>query len=126
MSHTALSEAAVEWLVHGEHGLSSRTIFNWLLLKEVDRRFGVSRPYDPDDFRRCELLLRQVPELRQRLPEMASLSPIWRRLVERWDEVVALMTKESPLVFESGARLKAPCPGAYMLLLEIEREADAA
>ena len=121
-----LSDAAVEWMTGPERGMSSQTIFDYLLLRKIDGRHGVSRPYDPDDFRRCELLLRQVPELRARLPEMADLSPLWARLVARWDEIVALMIEESPLVFEPGARLKAPCPRSYMLMLQIEREADAA
>lgn len=95
---TTLSHAAVEWLIHGEHGLSSEAIFHHLLLgcHGVDR---YHYPHDPDDFRRCELLLRAVPELRPLLPRMAGVGPEWAALVSRWDELAELLESE--------------CPGAY-------------
>lgn len=122
---TTLSSEAVEWLMSGERGLSSRAIFDWLLSRRMDRQWGAAYPVDPDDFRRCELLLREVPELRPRLSEMADLRPEWAALVEHWGEIVALMEEEAPLAFERGARLSVRCPRAYRLMSEIERKAAA-
>ena len=119
-----LSPAAVEWLMSGERGLSSRAIFDWLLLGQVDREWGAAYPRDPDDFRRCELLLRQVPELRDRMPEMAALGPEWAALVEHWSEIVAVFEREVALAFQPGARLKASAPQTYGLMVRIEREAQ--
>jgi hypothetical protein len=51
---------------------------------------------DPDDLRRCRLLLEQVPELTPRLGEMATVSRVWEVLVARWDEICATMDGECP------------------------------
>lgn len=95
-----LSPAAIAWHLHGEHGISSRAIFDYLLFGSASLEWITDTPGDADDFRRCELLLRQVPELRTRLHEMARHSEPWARLVARWHDVVALMESELPGVFE--------------------------
>lgn len=115
-----LPTEAVVWLGIGEQGLSSRAIFDKLLLGKVDRKFGVAYPLDPDDFRRCELLLRQVPELRSRLGEMADLSDQWAELVPRWTEIADLIEEEcGPLVWEP-TRFRMRAPRAYALMCQIE------
>ena len=97
-----LSAAATEWLVSGEQGLSSKAMFHRLVLGRRVRPFDY--PHDPDDFRRCELLLREVPGLRERLPAMASAHPYWAALVRSWDRIVKTMEDESPGVFERPPR----------------------
>lgn len=114
-----VSPAAAWWWVHGERGVSSETIFDWLVWGEV-RRFA-HHPLDPDDFRRCELLLRAVPELRGRLSEMATVSPEWAGLVERWDEIAALIEEEAPGIYEGDRSSRAP--KSYALMRSIERAA---
>jgi hypothetical protein len=102
MSDTTLSADAVRWLTHGEQGISSKAIFHRLLLGETYDRWYPNYPLDPDDFKRCEKLLRQVPELRPRLSEMAAVHPVWAGLVSRWDEIAALIEEEVPGVFDEG------------------------
>lgn len=118
-----LSADAVAWLVRGEHGLSSRAIFDHLLFGEQVSYPGQRWPHwvyplDMADFRRCELLLRQVPELRPRLPEMADLSPVWARLVPAWDPIVHAAEEEWPAMFtpRPGHGPWADCPRARTLL----------
>lgn len=89
-----MAPASVQtWLVRGERGTSSETI--------VGRFLGVrlaqleSEPLDPDDLRRCALMLDECPEVEAWFPAMASVSPVWGRLVEQWDELVALLWHEA-------------------------------
>jgi hypothetical protein len=67
-----LSPEATGWLVDGSHGRSSRTIFDHLVLGRESP--GHDIPHDPADIQRCERLLRAVPGLRERLPELAAAS----------------------------------------------------
>lgn len=94
-----LSQQAQEWLLAGEHGVSSCSIF-WRLtgvkprLLREDRRYG--HPHDPDDLRRCMLLLDQVPEFRDRIGEMRGASASWDVLVDAWDDLCASLEAEIP------------------------------
>lgn len=89
-----LSEDAQKWLAMGQRGISSETIFSHLSgLKINDRE---STPADPDDLKRCRLLLKEVPEFVPLFPKMAEVSYQWKMLVERWDELCALFDSECP------------------------------
>lgn len=88
------------WMDHGEVGTSSLTIASVLdkggsgrLAAHKDRR-GV--PHDPDDFRRCQLLLNLIPEWREQLWRVARVHPEWGPLVENWPELEALYREELP------------------------------
>ena len=81
-----LSEAATRWLASGERGISSETIFSTITgIKVSDGCKG--HPHDPDDFRRCRLLLEQVPELVPLFHKMRSVSPTWHALADNWDAI---------------------------------------
>lgn len=90
-----LPDGAVEWLGAGERGVSSETIFSRLTGFNVLRGRG-DHPHDPADFRRCELLLDAVPDLRTKLPRMAELGPVWAAFVARWGDIVASLDAECP------------------------------
>lgn len=111
------------WLNSGERGLSSDTIVA-ALTGAAWPHFGLRHPLDPADFHRCELLLRQVPTLRPLFPSMASVSPEWARLVDRWDEIVALMESEVPGCFGDRPP-NGPAYKAYGVLKECRFEAAA-
>jgi DNA-directed RNA polymerase subunit RPC12/RpoP len=81
------------WFDKGEVGLSSKCIANFMLGRELDE---VNWPHDPDDFRRCDLLLRLIPEWKARMPEMASLGLGWTNLAPKWSEVEAKFYEELP------------------------------
>ena len=91
-----LSEAATMWLAHGERGISSETMFTHLTGVNALRGDRKDHPYDPDDFRRCRLLLEAVPDLQPLLPKMADVSPAWAGLVEAWANICATMDRETP------------------------------
>lgn len=89
-----VSDAALAWLIDGQRGKSSDSMFG--LFTGVKAMQHGDHPYDPADFRRCRLLIEQVPEFKDKLPLLAGLSDVWGGLVSQWDVLCALMDKESP------------------------------
>ncbi|WP_077000026.1 hypothetical protein [Variovorax sp. KK3] len=98
-----LDPEAVRWLAAGEQGLSSLALF--ALLTGVRPRHyggsGLDLPRDVQEFRRCRLLLEQVPSLRRGMsrlarqvadPELVS----WAALAEAWPDLCAQMDHEWP------------------------------
>lgn len=83
------------WAENGEHGLSSKTIFNRLCTTIGVRRlpmgsWGETTPSDPDDFKRCYKLLQAVPQWKAKLHLMKEVSPVWARLVDNWDKLTEM------------------------------------
>lgn len=102
-----------EWLAYGERGISSETIVGHLTGAQFVA--WTDHPHDPSDFRRCELLLREVPLARLVFGQMRSMSPVWARLVDAWDELVALGEEDSPGMFtRQFRRLGAPRLGSRL------------
>ena len=91
---TEIPSSVVNWLAGGERGISSETIVShiWKLPKS---RWGYSHPHDPDDLKRCLLLLDASPETRARFDEMRDVSPEWAALVDRWSGIKALFMAET-------------------------------
>jgi len=88
MSHDPL----IVWLLNGEKGLSSKA-----MVAHIMGMGGTAdHPYDPDDLRRCRLLVEQVPVIGALLPRMATCSPVWARIIAHWDELCSLMDSEAP------------------------------
>jgi hypothetical protein len=88
----SIEEKAIFWLQNGERGMSSEAMCFHLMGKTGSK----SHPWDPDDFRRCYLLLKAVPEwngftYRQR---MKSLSPEWARLIDQWDKLTGMLEEQ--------------------------------
>ena len=81
------------WAENGEHGVSSKTMFNHLAKSLNVRRLKnewTSTPSDPDDFKRCYKLLQAVPQWKSRLHELKTLSPVWEKLVDNWDKLTEM------------------------------------
>lgn len=74
--------------MNGERGTSSLTMFAVMIDPQL-RILGIKKeefghPHDPDDFRRCYLLLKTVPEWKEKLHLMKAVSPVWEKLVDNW------------------------------------------
>lgn len=110
------SEAAIKWLAGGERGVSSNAIFTRLTGIDATDGWGDRHdyPHDPADFRRCQLLLEQVPELQILFPRMAHASGAWKNLVEAWPAIIAAMDEETPGWREG--RTDARASKAYQLI----------
>jgi len=68
-------------------GRSAMTIVDHLTGSNLLPIGETYHPMDKVDFECCARLLRDFPDLRERLPEMAEVSPTWAALVSRWDEL---------------------------------------
>lgn len=86
---TELARAGT-WLLCHDTGASSTALLARMLGASPDEA-TFRHPHDPSDFGRCHRLLESVPEWRTRLPEMAACSAYWAALVDRWDEITALL-----------------------------------
>lgn len=95
-AHPALSDSAVRWLASGERGVSSETMFSVLTGVKIRESHDWSVPWDSDDFRRCRLLLEQVPELEPYLHKMSGVSLAWANLVRDWTKICLTMDQETP------------------------------
>lgn len=85
--HLGLSEAALQWLATGEQGNSSQVLFfqtTGISPPDLSVDSVTDHPRDVDDFRRCLLLMETVPEVRENLEIMCSVSPTWDRIVDAW------------------------------------------
>ena len=80
------------WLISGNCGLSSMAMVTHI----TGFGGGIEHPLDPDDLRRCRLLVERVPLIRHNLQKMATCSPVWARIVASWVELCALMDAEAP------------------------------
>jgi hypothetical protein len=81
-------EGIARWLVSGRTGGSSKFMAAWFMGERSYR--WRSHPVDGGDFERCLGLLRAVPSLRARLPELRDASLYWAALVDAWDRIEAL------------------------------------
>ena len=106
-----LKPAVLEWFANGETGVSSKTIACTIVGIHCE---DIDHPYDPDDFRRCYLLLQRIPELKEHLDKLREISDTWDRLIDRWDEVEASFLRE----WDYGRGKRAP--DTYRLMKEIQ------
>lgn len=82
---------------NGEHGMSSIVLWERLFYPiDSNERNRLNRyhPSDPDDFRRCYLLLETVPEWKEKLHLLKDLSPVWSNLVDNWAELTRLLLEQ--------------------------------
>ena len=85
-----LTKRAMQWKEHGETGASSNAMWHCLM---EDSNFIICHPWDPDDFGRCYKLLQAVPEWKNELHKLKSLSLVWSRLVDNWDVLTEMYEK---------------------------------
>jgi hypothetical protein len=95
MPQIDIPQSVLSWVGSGERGTSSETIVAALWGLPLTGRWGWSHPHDPADLRRCLLLLRDSPETFARFQEMRQVSPEWRSLVDRWNELERLFFEEA-------------------------------
>jgi hypothetical protein len=91
------------WLMHGEHGLSSKAMFNFFTISNQAVLSDYSaHPRDPSDFRRCYLLLKAVPQYKERLERLKILSPVWSNLVDNWEKLTELLEEQMQTKKDNG------------------------
>lgn len=109
------------WLANGRRGISSNSIVQHLTGIPALRDWHIDIPHDPDDLDRCLQLLDAVPLLRPLMPQMATASPLWAALIERWDEIEASHLEEVGLRWTKAER----APKTYALMRSVIDQARA-
>lgn len=80
-------EKAMWWIMNGEVGLSSKTM--WACL-HGEEKFPIYYPYYPDDFSRCYKLLETIPEWKSELSKVRALSSAWEALIDNWSTLTSM------------------------------------
>lgn len=98
----------LEWIINGETGLSSMTIWSAFMGVKYD---DADIPSDPDDFYRCLKVVHSCG-WRNRLAEISAAYPWWAPIVDAWPEMELLFDEESkndmsPKLYEFMGPLKA-------------------
>lgn len=101
-----------QWFATGETGLSGKCMALNIGFRIQGNR---DHPHDPADLDRCLKLLEAVPLLRERMPELTTVSPYWAALIANWDEIERSHIDEVGLGWT-----KASCaPKTYALIRSI-------
>jgi len=82
------------WIENGEQGTSSKTMVKYLSTSIEYYVKHECHPHDPDDFRRCHLLMEAVPQFKSKIRRMKSVSKTWSNLIDNWDKLTKMLKSE--------------------------------
>lgn len=91
----SVEDRAEWWFRNGDTGTSSLTIWHVFTGRPSPHR-DFCWPWDPDDFRRCRILLNLIPEWREELCRVGVVFPWFEPFARRWDEFERLYVEEVP------------------------------
>ena len=84
----------LEWMIYGETGISSKTMWAALLGIEEKGEFrgkgNFDIPYDPDDFSRCYKLWKQCDITPEQLNKVKKAFVWWSPFIDNWDKLVCM------------------------------------
>jgi len=112
----SILDRASWWRERGEVGTSSLTIWCAFTAGVITPHRDFCYPLDPDDFRRCKLLLDLLPEWRADFSKVVERFSWFKPFADRWQSFEVLYAEESP---------KNLCPKLYDLMQLARKEADA-
>lgn len=92
-----------EWFIGPNTGMSSKSIAAHMCGADVAKYLDYP-PADPADLGRCLMLLEKFPEWKPRMPEMASVSKSWARVIPHWDEAAKMMADEVGIDWSKGKK----------------------
>jgi len=110
-----MRDKILNWFVSGKVGLSSKTMACEVVGLPQDKNWGICHPLDPDDFNRCLLLLKDVPEVRDHFDKIAQLSDVWASIIARWDVIEKCFIDEVGFDWSKGNKASK----TYNLMQEI-------
>ena len=82
-----------KWLATGRRGISSEAIVSHLTGINIVGDWGMRPPSDTSDLERCFKLIEAAPEIRTELSRMGEVCPVWKSLVENWDELLGMFSR---------------------------------
>lgn len=95
LNEKSINHKVINWFATGRTGLSSCCLAVSLVNQDSAKSVAKDHPRDPADLERCLLLLNAVPELRDRLSIMKSVSKEWNALIDQWEKVEATFKHET-------------------------------
>jgi hypothetical protein len=111
------------WMKGIDTGISSMTLAESFLGLNNNLSYrgkdSIGYPHDPADLGRCLRLIKRVPEVRERVDQLAKENKYWAKLAPRWDELAALMEEECGI---SGEKNGGNAPKTYQLMREIHEQ----
>ncbi len=113
-----------DWLLSGDTGTSSMTIYSVMSGRGSPRGGRGDAPYDPADFGRCYRLLKRYPEWVPKLQRVADAYPIWRGLVTHWQELCSLYESEANPDAKGFGTGRAP--KLYEMIRRLRKESEIA
>ena len=77
----------LQWIVFGETGVSSKTMWAALLGVVTDGNKGglFDVPHDKDDFKRCYKLYNECGLSKTDLEKVSTVFPWWKPFIENWE-----------------------------------------
>lgn len=106
--------AVLQWLANMPNtDAASRTMAFYLGFGTLPKVYGRTHPQGQGAFSECLELLDAAPGLRKKLPEMASLSREWKRLVAGWQQLEETLVAEEDLT-----RWRRPEKGTTRVMLK--------
>jgi hypothetical protein len=95
---TKTQAAVIAWLANKPHASKcSRTLAFYLGFGVLPKDGELYHPGGIGSFCECVEVLKAAPALRAKLPETASLSRQWKRLVSAWEQIEETYTAEQDL-----------------------------
>lgn len=110
----SVMDRAAWWRKRGEIGTSSLTIWCFFTEGRNPHR-DFNWPLDPDDYRRCKLLLDLIPEWRENLGKIETRFAWFKPFADRWADFETLWAEEAP---------KKSCSKLYDAMKAACREAE--
>lgn len=107
-----------EWVVYGETGISSKTMWsaiNGASTKEQNNRKGnkFDVPHDPADFRRCYEYVKSTNVTKDQLKIVKDVFKWFAPFIDNWDKIVEIYESEKE---------QRSCPKTYDYIQELENE----
>ncbi len=106
-----MKDKVLAWMGTGRVGSSSKA----MAMAVCDMPNNGDHPWDPADLNRCLLFLKAVPEARQHMHKVAALSPVWKQLVDHWEEIEASFLDEVGLDWCK----TTSAPNTYLLMKDV-------
>lgn len=89
----------LEWIVTGEVGTSSKTMWSAITgaVSGGDKGFYFDVPYDEDDFSRCYKLYKSCNLTKEDLQKVSTVFSWWKPFIDNWDMLCELYEKDKPM-----------------------------
>ena len=93
----------LEWYRKSDVGISSKAMVA-VMLGDKPEWPRYCYPLAPADFNRCLMLVEAVPDVALFMGEISRICPVWKALVDRWDEIKDVFIGEVGLNWSNGGK----------------------